>query len=91
MRWEKQGLWTWIDLAFSPSSYTYLSLGKLLTPSESQLSYVEMRVLVSPWGYCCLDWRVYGTCQVHHNLSGSGSLRLFPDRPRAVLGVYADD
>ena len=38
-----------------------------------------------------VDWRLAVICQVHHNLSGSGFLRLSPDRPKAVLGVYKDD
>lgn len=33
---------------FSHSSCIYLSLGKLLKPSESQLSYLEIQVLIIP-------------------------------------------
>lgn len=68
-------------LDFSPGYYIYLPLGKLLKASESQLSYLEMRVLTSSWEYRFLDWRVDVMCQVPHNLSGSGSFKLLLGRP----------
>lgn len=81
----------WTGLEFSLSSYIYLTPGNLLKASESQLSYPEVRVLISTWEYHCLDWRVDVPCQVHHSLLGGAFLGLFPVRPRVVLGVYADE